>query len=225
MVVEIKNISIFFRVKTMWLGGKVIKILKFIWNLIWNKERIEMVKNIVTIVAFLVGGYWTYTNFILERRAYPHASIEQKISHIPLSDQINLMRIEIGLTNTGNAILVSRRQLIRIQQILPMVPCKEGEPCATKQVNTALREAERKDDRFIWPLVAERKILVESPREIEPGEKDQIDFEFAVPSDIKVVRVYAYFQNDTKTKLYKDEIGWKTSIYYDFRKKGKGVIR
>ncbi|MGA2465646.1 MAG: hypothetical protein ABSH06_14970 [Thermodesulfobacteriota bacterium] len=185
------------------------------------KEKVETLKAGFGIVAILVAGFWTYYHFIMERRNFPHANIEQKISHISLSKNINLLRLNIELTNTGNARLVSHRSIARIQQILPILSCKENDPCSVKQVNAALKETQRKENRFSWPLVAERETIFKPALEIEPNEKDIIDFEFAVPSSIKVLRVYSYFRNDKKTKGDKNEIGWSVSNYYDFRKASK----
>jgi len=52
--------------------------------------------------------------------------------------------------------------------------------------------------------------------DIEPGEKQLLEFEFVVPSEVKVVRVYTYFRNDQKLKDG-SEVGWTASSYYDFR--------
>ena len=39
--------------------------------------------------------------FIKEREEYPHANIELKLSHVALSERVNLLRIAIELSNTG----------------------------------------------------------------------------------------------------------------------------
>lgn len=82
-------------------------------------------------------------------------------------------------------------------------------------MNDALNKVERQGDHFTWALVAERNATL-NPLNIEPGEKQDLEFEFAVLSEIKVVRVYSYFRNDQNMKDG-SEIGWATSSYYDFR--------
>lgn len=186
------------------------------------KEKIQTIQAAVSIIAIVVGGFWTYNLFIKERKHYAHANIEQKVSHITLSGRINLLRIDIGLTNTGNSRLILKRSVIRIQQILPILPCAEHEPCAVKEVNIALKETQRREDRFSWPLLSERNQIFEKTIDIEPGEKDVKDFEFIIPSDVKAVRVYSYFRNEQKTTS-KDEVGWSISTYYDFEKSNKEV--
>ncbi len=185
------------------------------------KEKVETLKASIGIVAILVGGFWTYYHFLMERRNFPHANIEQRISHIALSESINLVRLDTELTNTGNARLISGKSIVRIQQILPIPLCGENESCARDQVNDSLKEKRNQHDRFSWQLVAQRETIFNPALEIEPNEKDVIDFEFAVPSSIKVLRVSSYFRNDKKTKGDKNEIGWSVSTYYDFRKASK----
>ena len=65
------------------------------------KEKVDIIQGLVTIAAIIIGGIWTYNVFIKERREYPHANIEQKITHLALSDQQNLLQLGLELTNTG----------------------------------------------------------------------------------------------------------------------------
>jgi hypothetical protein len=181
------------------------------------KDKVETAKSIVTIVAILVGGLWTYNLFIKERKQYPHANIEQKVSHVALSEHTNLLRVGIELSNTGSSRLLSGKLIIRIQQILPVPSCPKQGPCAKEEVNSALKEIDRKANRFSWPLIAEREHNFGKPLDIEPEEKDFIEYEFVVPTEIKAIRIYSYFRNDQKSKD-QDEVGWAISSHYDFGK-------
>ena len=188
------------------------------------KKLVDLVLPIVTIIAIIISGIWTYNLFIIKRENYPHANIEQRLSHIALSDSINLLRLEIQLSNTGNSKLVLKKSIIRIQQILPVLPCAEPEPCAVNQVNTALKEIIRKEDRFSWPLLSERNKIFPESFDIEPGEKDVIDFEFVIPLKVEAVRVYSYFQNEKKINGA-NEVGWSISTYYDLREPCRGTAK
>ncbi|WP_447979626.1 hypothetical protein [Candidatus Nitrospira bockiana] len=180
------------------------------------KEKVETLQALVTITAVVIGGVWTYNLFVKERQHYPHATIEQKLSHVALSEQTNLLRVGIDVTNTGSSRLILGKSIIRIQRILPLLSCPKEGPCAAKEVNDALQGIERNADRFSWPLIAERDTKFTQPLDIEPGEKDFIEFEFAVPSEVAVVRVYSYFRNDQKSDST-NEVGWSLSSQYDFR--------
>jgi hypothetical protein len=195
------------------------------------KEKVEIAQALFTIAqaifaiaAIIVGGLWTYNLFIKERHEYPHANIELKLSHVALSDRVNLLRVWIELTNGGSSLMKIGKSIIRVQQILPSVPCpKQDGACAANEVDAAIKEVERHDDRFNWALIAERTDSWPS-FDIEPGEKQSIDFEFATPSEVKAVRVYAYFRNDQKSSDA-SEVGWDTSNYYDFPAPAKGGSR
>lgn len=181
------------------------------------KDKIEIAQALVTIAAVFVGGFWTYMLFIKERSEVPHANIEQTISHVSISDKINLLRVGVELTNTGNSLMKLGNAIIRVQQILPLPPCPTQGPCAATEASAAANEVEQQGDRFPWPLIAERKENYAPTYDIEPGESQLLDFEFATPSKIQVVRVYSYFQNQQRQMSNGQELGWASSSYYDFR--------
>lgn len=181
------------------------------------KEEIGTLQAVVTIIGILVGGWWTYNLFIKERQHYPHANIDQIATHVELSKDINLIRTATEVSNTGNSRLIIKKSMIRIQQILPVIPCENINPCAVNQINHSLQTVDKEEDRFSWPLVSERVKHYGKGLDIEPGEKDVIDFEFAIPSSVKVIRIYTYFRNEDKS-VGSSEVGWSDSIYYDFRK-------
>jgi hypothetical protein len=106
------------------------------------KEKVEIAQAIVTMGAVFIGGLWTYELFIKERQEYPHANIEQKISHLPLSDKANLLHVEINVANTGKSLIAIEQSTIRVQQILPLSSCPEDDaPCAAKELNEAGSES------------------------------------------------------------------------------------
>ncbi|HUO44223.1 MAG TPA: hypothetical protein VMT94_04850 [Burkholderiales bacterium] len=181
-----------------------------------DKSAIKQIESIITSIAIIVGGFWTYDLFVKERQNFPHAKMEQKISHVGLSPEVNLLRVEIDLSNTGSSRLVIDKSQIYIQKILPLASCEHIDPknCVSDQIKTALRESDRDADSFAWPLIAQREANPEMS--VEPDETDFLIVEFAVPSSVKVVRVYSYLRND-KVSKGGDEIGWRTSSFYDFR--------
>lgn len=188
------------------------------------KERIEVVQSIVTISAVVIGGLWTYRLFIQERKQYPHANIEHKTSDVSLPDETHLLRAEVQLTNTGNGRLLLGNWVVRVQQILPLPYCHKVDPCAIEEVNQALTNTERGSNRFTWPLLAERENKGQESLDIEPGESDSIEFEFAIPPTVKVVRVYSYFQNRIRS-TEQEQIGWSRSSVYEFAKSKEARIQ
>jgi hypothetical protein len=178
------------------------------------KERIEIVQGVITILAIVVGGLWTYQVFIKERREYPHANIEQKISHVELSKSATLLRVGLELTNTGTSLMSIGLLIVRVQQVLPILPCPSDGVCAGKEISIALENVDRQEDRFSWALLGERKVTTDV--DIEPGERQTLDFEFAIPPDVKLARVYVYIRNEQKFKEGND-VGWTSARYYNVR--------
>jgi hypothetical protein len=144
----------FFTIASATLGGVMDTPPTFTFRTTF-KDWIDITQSIVTISAVFVGGFWTYDVFIKERHDYPHANVEQKINHLSLADKELLLRVGLDLTNTGSSLLEIDRSTIRIQQILPLASCS-NDPCAMSQLKDAAAAVERKDDRFNWPLIADR---------------------------------------------------------------------
>jgi hypothetical protein len=185
------------------------------------KSYLDILQSLVTISAVVVAGLWTYFLFIQGRNWSPHANIEHKLSHIELSKELNLIRVEVDVSNTGMSQLRLAKTVIRIQQILPIPSCGENGHCARQEVKIALEKIERESDGFTWPLIAKRETTSEDVGPIEPGEKQLLEYEFILPSDVKVVRVYTYFKNGVVSKP-NNEIGWEASSYYDLRPSSQG---
>jgi hypothetical protein len=179
------------------------------------KQIVENLQGIATICAIIVGGIWTYDLFIKEREGYPHAEISHKYSRLLLPDNRILFRVGVEFTNSGKSLIVVTKYLVRVQQILPLLRCSEQGRCAQSELNSAIASIDRKEDRFDWPIIAERTDSLSSHYVIEPGEKQEFDFEFVLSSDVKAVRVYIYFRNDRQSNA-SDEMGWYGSDYYDF---------
>lgn len=176
------------------------------------KDKISSALAIVNIIAIAVGGYWTYDVFLMERRHLPHANIEYSISHIPLNPETKLLRVVITITNNGNARMEIKNTDIRIQRILP-ISCTQSSSCVTEEIDHAFRNVQRTGNQFAWPMIAQRKSEWQTSLDVEPGEKEQLDFEFVVSSGIKTIRVYSYIRNESKPTT---KLGWHQSTYYIF---------
>jgi len=48
------------------------------------KKYAEFVQSIVTISAFIIGGIWTYNQFVKKREIYAHANVCNVIIHKPI---------------------------------------------------------------------------------------------------------------------------------------------
>jgi hypothetical protein len=183
------------------------------------KELIDTVQGLLTIGAIIVGGVWTYFLFVKERREFPHANIEQRIAHVPLSESTTILRVSADVTNTGAARLHSGKSIVRVQQVLPLPSCPAAGPCAVKEIEAALRVPERDADVFTWPLLAERVHDSSDTLDVEPGESETVEYEFALRRNITAVRVYSYFRNDERS-AGSSEVGWSASTLYNLDARG-----
>jgi hypothetical protein len=70
---------------------------------------------------------------------------------------------------------------------------------------------------YLWPSLGERRTNWEaSPRELEPGEVEEIHYDFAIDSEAETIEVYSYFKNSEKRGR---EIGWSLTTLCDLVKK------
>lgn len=182
------------------------------------KKIVDIALPVVTMVAIIIGGVWTYATFIREQTTYPE--IQETVSHLAITDHVNLLRVGIKLTNTGKTSLLLNDGNIRIQQVKPFLECS-GEQCISKEINDALRTVKQKNAHFSWPQIF--KQIVTTSIDIQPGETDYIDFEFVIPSDVEVIRVYSSLRHKDEGKKDDGKKVWGNSVIYDF-KSGKILL-
>jgi hypothetical protein len=156
------------------------------------KEVLDIIQAIVTVAAVLVGGVWTYILFIKERHDYPHLNLEHIISHVLLPKHTVLLRVGIKVENIGQVRALTSETIIRVQQILPIAHCAQPDKCISVDLNKEVNNINSDFDRLDWPLLVKR--VSSDGREIEPSERENLDFEFVVPDYIKVVRVYTFIR-------------------------------
>jgi hypothetical protein len=178
------------------------------------KKWLEIIQAIATIAGIIVGAIWTYRLFFVQREGFAHATFEERVTRVPLSDTVNLVQVILKLENTGHSLINVTNATVRIEQVLPIRGCDSAQ-CAAKELNLALRSATRVENRFDWQLVASRDDVTHQP--IEPGEKAIMDFEFAVPVSLEVARIYGFIQNDELSDKRGNSVGWNDALIYDFR--------
>jgi hypothetical protein len=182
------------------------------------KTWAESAQAVMAILGIGVGGLWTYMLFVKDRLGYPHATLDLSTAQVALTAQAALLQVVLKVHNSGETLMHLSRATVRIQQILPIDGCAENEVCVTKELNDASNDISRISDRFDWPIVSNREATWTSPRSVEPGEDDIMDFEFVLPDSIQVVRVYGYIPNDETSRAASDPKGWNISRIVDLRK-------
>ncbi len=168
-----------------------------------NKDVSEIVKNYGTFAAVIIGGIWTWAAFKRRREKYPNAKVSHTILHRRIDDRRVFLKVVVIIQNTGEVMISLDRRLVRVQQMIPW-PTEAMKPVDVGPDNTRNDHSEVE-----WPLLGEVDISGERlGHEIEPGESDELHFDFVVPSKISTVVVYSYLKNVTKRKR---EIGWNST--------------
>jgi hypothetical protein len=72
-------------------------------------------QSLATIIAWLVGRYWTYNIFILERGSFPHVEISQHVAGKLIFPKWHWIHLSIDIKNTGKAIVNITKADIKIQ--------------------------------------------------------------------------------------------------------------
>jgi hypothetical protein len=172
------------------------------------KDAADAAKSLAEILGLAIGGFWTWRLFIKNRQDYPRAKVTHTISHRVLPDGKRLLRVTANVENIGPVIVRIDEGFIWVQQILPLPPE------FAKEVSAGKDPIKRNQIEYDWPLIAERKWQwKEKPREVEPGEIDNIPFDFVIDAEASLVEIYSYFKNERKASR---EIGWNETTVYDF---------
>jgi hypothetical protein len=183
------------------------------------KAWLDAIQASVTILGIIVGGIWTYMLFIKDRQDHAHATVEEKISHIPLTPDTNYVQVVLTITNAGHTLIRLSKGEILLQRITPIHGCSEKR-CVIDDINDALQTRERTSDQFPWPVVASRMATWAGSRLIEPGESEIVDFEFVIPSEVSAARVYAWIKNDEMSTKAGD-MGWHAAAAHSFNVESK----
>jgi len=187
------------------------------------KPWLESLQALTTVVGIIVGGIWTYRVFIVNREGHAHANVAASVSHVALTDKVNLVQVILKVDNTGHELMRLKHATVWLQQVLPVQGCVDQEPCVTDALNAALGQSGRSDDGFPWPIVQQRDAVWTPPRDIEPGESDLSDFEFVVPQSVQVARVYAFIPNEGESRQKTKESGWHVAKLYELRQEKRST--
>ena len=170
------------------------------------KDIVTIIQAVVTIIAVILGGVWTYFLFIKKRQRFPRASISHQIFYKRISESKALLNIKTVIANSGDVLLCLESGFVRIQQILP-IPDDIAD--IIKQDQDPVGEDKTEVD---WPLISERFFTWDTGKcEIEPAESDQFVSDHVIDPQVQLISVYSYFKN---TKKRKRDIGWGATTVY-----------
>ena len=161
------------------------------------KDVASAAQSIATVIALMVAGGW----FFAQREGLSRATIEHKITHRVLSANRVWVHASVRITNIGRRRLHLQKGTFWLQKILPV----------ESKLEVRLAKGES--------LVSPGQAIVEWPRigplyeptlnhSLEPGEDDEIECEFIIPSSVRTIKLYSYFANEPT-------LGWEKSTIYE----------
>jgi hypothetical protein len=191
--------------------------------------KLQAIQAAMTIGAILVGGLWAYMLFIKQRQQYAHLKVEHHVTHVLLPKHRILLMVDVDHSNVGSVKVSLTSADIKVYALRQQTLTAE----AIAQVNEGRFEADQPDP--LWDIQAERKTTWEPERNalseifgnfgktrknpdervVEPGESDQLHYEFILSDDAWPLLIYSYFENPT---IKDQKIGWATRSLYDPRK-------
>jgi hypothetical protein len=143
------------------------------------------IKDVVTTVAVIVGGWWAYKRFVRQRDAHPRCSFTLDVRFIGIQDGRLILEVVATLQNQG---LVRHRCsdfTFNIRYLLPDDKIESGD----KKINHQTRfPHSTKDDEKL-----EHKKLVPFRPFIDPGVVQNFTYVSSVPASATFILVYSEF--------------------------------
>ncbi|MEM9092723.1 MAG: hypothetical protein AAGC93_28840 [Cyanobacteria bacterium P01_F01_bin.53] len=174
-------------------------------------QVVSIAKDALSVIALLLGGFWTYRTFIHKRLRYPRAKTRLRISDYPLDGESIHLRVQCEIENTGEPLIRISNFYIRVHQVSP-IPVSDGQVFEPKP--------DPEHYEIPWPFLEQYESKENVTfREIEPNESDVISFDFIVPNYLERIYLSMHIENRIKKNFFafwkKDRcIGWEFSEIY-----------
>jgi len=166
------------------------------------KSVAGLAESLAKIVALIVGGSWTYLLFVKKRTAFPRAEVTHACAAYPIDDNRSVVRVTLNVKNKSDVLMQIISGRVVVHQIVPFADAVDDVPLGFV--------GEGDTFEYAWPQIGDRAFEYASDKylEVEPGESDAIDFDLFIEGDVRVVQVYSYLKNVSKTSR---ELGWNCS--------------
>jgi len=163
------------------------------------KDYLSIVQSVAVSIGFVAGAVW----FFAQREALPRARISHSITHRTLTPDSTWIHVSIRFTNIGKRMIKLHSGVVWLERILPLedrleTQLKEGKPLILPTQETVE-----------WPRLGEG-YKPELNRLFEPGEDEDLEYEFVIPSNIRTVKLYSWFESQREPSL-----GWAKSTVYE----------
>ena len=175
------------------------------------KLCVDVVQGALTSVAIVVGGYWTYQEFIRERPNKGRLIVSQTAQDFAVSAGQTFVQVRIELENVGTSRILLNDGVTRLQQILPT---SEKIARAIDGADPDLTQRFNERQTLPWPTICSGHLSA-TPLSLEPGEKLFLAQDYLVPRNVSLLRVYSYFEGDAQDD---DQSGrWADGMVYSLK--------
>lgn len=164
------------------------------------KDLSSIFQSVVTVVAILGGAFL----YLKRRQRFPRAKITLQVTDRLISGNKVVLRVGITVGNQGEVLLSLESGFVGVQQV---VPCPRS---LLDSVNSSGSIVAETKTEAAWDVIAHRDFS--EGRQIEPGEEEELYFDFLLDAEIKTVIVYSYFRNKV---IKRKELGWNKTVIYD----------
>jgi len=165
------------------------------------KDSLSIVQSLLICLSIISAGVWFY----LQRDPLPKANITHEITHRRITPEFTWLHVSISITNVGKRLLHLDSGFTRIQNNLP------SDPAVADLIKTGKSPFSPETFRIPWPLIDSYNLNLTI--DIEPGETDILNHDFIIPSEVRTVKVYSYFER-------LQDLGWSKTTIYDITPSG-----
>ncbi len=171
------------------------------------KDIVAIAESCVKIGAIVVAGSWTYLLFVRQRQRYPRAALMQTGVVRDLDDSQRLLTVGIGLTNIGQRLIQVDSLTVVVQQLAPL---------RTESLRRALASHNPLDAtgrrEILWYRIGHRRTAFAPHHfEVEPGETERLEFDFAIARSVTSIKVQSHIENVAKRFPVRDWLRRKFS--------------
>lgn len=168
-------------------------------------------ESIATIIALIIGAWWTYLIFVRKREKYPRAKTTHSLLSLGEVAGKTLVRVSVKVENVGDVLLSLTTGLVRIQIMRPVPSTLQA------QIENGGTLQRTKEQEFQWPLWDEFPLAwSEAGYKIEPKESEEFHFDSSLDNTVEAVQVYSYFQNVLEKRR---ELGWNCTTVQPIKRK------
>ena len=176
----------------------------------------EVASGFAVAVAAVLGCGWTWYLWHRHRESRPKAEMSHEVEVVSLNGQW-LVRLGINIRNVSKVLLKIESGFARAQLVFPLKP---------SEIQRLWSQLEaRKGTQYPtidWPLL-HKSCKKNWGMELEPGEWDDVYFDFVVDGAFDVIQLYSHFGSPEHRKR---KLGWSKTILCDLRQcKGHTMIQ